>query len=116
MNFLPGKRAADAVQVGGLSVPLPAALRASAPESVTVGIRPEHLEAGGGEGLKFDFKVETVEALGADSLVHGRVGDGTLVARVDGHDTPAIGTPMSFRARTGTLYFFDTASGKRLRA
>jgi len=115
MNFLPGKRAGDAVQVGALQIPLPAPLRAKAPESITVGIRPEHLEAGTGEGLAFTFKVDTVEALGADSLVHGLVGDGILVARVDGHATPAIGESLTFHARPGKLYFFDTATGKRLR-
>ena len=115
MNFLPGKRAGDAVRVGDLQIPLPAPLRANAPESITVGIRPEHLEAGTGEGLAFTFKVDTVEALGADSLVHGLVGDGILVARVDGHATPAIGESLTFHARPGKLHFFDTATGKRLR-
>jgi sn-glycerol 3-phosphate transport system ATP-binding protein len=115
MNFLPGKRVGDGVEVGALRLPLPAELRAKAPEAITVGIRPEHLEAGGGEGLAFTFKVDTVEALGADSLVHGLVGDGVLVARVDGHATPAIGESLTFHARAGKLYFFDTATGKRLR-
>jgi sn-glycerol 3-phosphate transport system ATP-binding protein len=115
MNFLPGKRSGDAVEVGSLRIPLPAELRATAPEAISVGIRPEHLEAGAGEGLQFSFKVETVEALGADSLVHGNVGGGTVVARVDGHATPAIDANLTFHARAGKLYFFDTASGRRLR-
>ena len=115
MNFLPGKRAGDVVEVGALRLPLPAELRSNAPEAVTVGVRPEHLEGGGGQGQAFTFKVDTVEALGADSLVHGLVGDGILVARVDGHATPAIGESLTFHARPGKLYFFDTATGKRLR-
>jgi len=116
MNFLPGRRAGDAVEVGALRIALPAPLRDRAPEAVTVGIRPEHLQAGTGEGLAFTFKVDTVEALGADSLVHGVVGEGILVARVDGHATPEIGTQLTFHARPGKLYFFDSATGKRLRA
>jgi sn-glycerol 3-phosphate transport system ATP-binding protein len=115
MNFLPGKRVGEVVEVGSLRVALPVELRSKAPESITVGLRPEHLAAGAGEGLQFTFTVETVEALGADSLVHGNVGGGILVARVDGHATPAIGTSLTFHARPGKLYFFDTASGKRLR-
>ena len=116
MNFLPGKRAGDAVDVGAnVSVPLPAELRAIAAQDVTVGVRPEHLVAGEGEGPTFRFPVDTVEALGADSLVHGLIGGAPLVARVEGHLTPEAGTPMVFTPRAGKLYFFDTASGKRLR-
>jgi sn-glycerol 3-phosphate transport system ATP-binding protein len=114
MNFLPGRRVGDVIEAGELRIPLPAELRSAAPEAITVGIRPEHLEPGS-SGLEFRFKVETVEALGADSLVHGNVGPGTLVARVDGHSTPEIGASLTFSARPGKLYFFDTASGKRLR-
>jgi sn-glycerol 3-phosphate transport system ATP-binding protein len=116
MNFLPGKRTADAVDIGGdVRIPLPPGLRASAPDAVTVGVRPEHLRAGDSEAPVFRFKVESVEALGADSLVHGMSGGGEIVARVDGHVTPAPGEMLSFTAMPGRLYFFDTTSGKRLR-
>ena len=116
MNFLPAKRFGDEVQLAGtqLRVPLPPQLRASAPEAIMVGVRPEHLVAESG-GTTFQFRVETVEALGADSLVHGAFGEGTLVARVDGHMTPEIGTELTFSAMPGKLCFFDTATGKRLR-
>jgi sn-glycerol 3-phosphate transport system ATP-binding protein len=115
MNFLPGKRVGETVDVGGgVSVPLPAELRGAAPEAVTVGARPEHFVAGESGGPVFRFKVETVEALGADSLVHGAFGGGTVVARVDGHLTPEPGTALTFCVMPGKLYFFDTATGKRL--
>jgi sn-glycerol 3-phosphate transport system ATP-binding protein len=114
MNFIPGKRSGDAVDVGdGLAIPLPPALREEAKGDVTVGIRPEHLVAGG-QGPVFRFKVETVEALGADSLVHGLFGAGTVVARVDGHATPAAGEALAFAAMPARIYFFDTATGKRI--
>jgi sn-glycerol 3-phosphate transport system ATP-binding protein len=85
------------------------------PEAVTVGVRPEHFVRGEAAGPVFRFKVETVEALGADSLVHGEFGGGTVVARVDGHLTPEPGTALVFSVMPGKLYFFDTATGKRLR-
>jgi sn-glycerol 3-phosphate transport system ATP-binding protein len=114
MNFLPGRRAGDAVEVGGnVRIRLPEALREKAGEAVTVGVRPEHLVATQGGEAAFRFEVETVEALGADSMVHGRFGGGMLVARVDGHDTPPVGTALAF-AMPERLHFFDTASGKRL--
>jgi sn-glycerol 3-phosphate transport system ATP-binding protein len=115
MNFLAGKRAGDEVEVAeGMRVPLPAGLRARAGEAVTVGVRPEHLLASGGQGPVFNLKVDTVEALGADSLVHCLLGSQALVVRVDGHDTPAAGTSLSVSPMAGKTYFFDTASGKRL--
>jgi sn-glycerol 3-phosphate transport system ATP-binding protein len=114
MNFLRGKRTGDAVDVGeGLAIALPESLREKAGGEVTVGIRPEHLVAGG-PGPVFRFKVETVEALGADSLVHGAFGEGIVVARVDGHATPKAGEALEFSAMPGRIYFFDTATGKRI--
>ena len=116
MNFLSGKRSGDDVVIGSAArIPLPAALRASAPEAIVVGVRPEHLVPGEAAGTVFRFKVETVEALGADSLVHGEVGGGTIVARVDGHATPEPGAQLAFTAMPGKLFFFDTGTGKRLR-
>jgi sn-glycerol 3-phosphate transport system ATP-binding protein len=117
MNFLAGKRRGDEVEIAGstVRVPLPPPLRPGAPEAIVVGVRPEDLEPGEGTGTVFRFRVDTVEALGADSLVHGIVGDATLVARVDGHATPAPGAELVFTVKPGDLYFFDTATGKRLR-
>jgi ABC-type sugar transport system ATPase subunit len=115
MNFLPARRAGDDADLGeGVRIPLPPELRQTAPEAITVGIRPEHLIVGANGA--FRYKVETIEALGADSLVHGAFGQGTLVVRVDGHATPAAGDSLAFEPMPGKLYFFDTASGKRLRA
>jgi sn-glycerol 3-phosphate transport system ATP-binding protein len=117
MNFLPGRRDGDAVEVGGgVKVPLPQGLRASAPQSLVVGIRPEHFALAISGGIEFRLAVENVEALGADSLVHA-VFDGTpLVARIDGHVTPTAGEVLAFSVQPQRLYFFDAASGKRLRA
>jgi len=116
MNFLPGDRRGEAVDLGGgVQVPLPKDIAAEAPPKVTVGVRPEHLVAGDSGGPAFRFKVETVEALGADSLVHCLMGEHTVVARVEGHMRHALGEALVFSARPGKLYFFDTASGKRLR-
>jgi len=117
MNFIPGKRMGDDVEVGeGVRVPLPPEIRSAAPAGITVGVRPEHLQAGNGGDALLRFKVDTVEALGADSLVHGVFGASTLVARVEGHAAPTPGEVMRFSVMPGRLYFFDTVSGKRLRA
>jgi sn-glycerol 3-phosphate transport system ATP-binding protein len=115
MNFLPGQRSGDDVDVGeGVRIPLPAELRAAAAQAVTIGVRPEHL-AEGGTGTAFRLKVDTVEALGADSLLHCAFGTNTLVVRVDGHRTPEPGAALNVSAMPGKTYFFDTATGQRLR-
>jgi len=117
MNFLPGRREGDAIDVGaGVKVPLPEGLRATAPQSLTVGIRPEHFALGKAGGTEFRLKVETIEALGADSLVHALFDGTAIVARIDGHVTPSPGELLSFSVQPRQLYFFDAASGKRLRA
>jgi len=115
MNFLPGKRVGDEVDVSGVRVPMPPAIAQKAGAAVIVGIRPEHLQANA-SGPRFDFTVETVEALGADSIVHGRIGAGAISARVDGHATPQVGAALAFRAIPERLHFFDAATGKRLAA
>ena len=114
MNVFAGERAGDDVAVGELRIPLPPELRASAPKAITVGIRPEHLLSGEGEGPMLRFAVESVEALGADSMVHGVLGGAPVVARIDGHMFPQPGEAAAFRVRPGTIHYFDTATGKRL--
>ena len=112
MNFLPGQRSGNDVDVGqGVRLALPPALQANAPQAITVGVRPEHLVPGAG----FNLKVDTVEALGADSLLHCAFAGHTLVVRVDGHTTPEPGTLLGVVAMPGKTYFFDSATGKRLR-
>jgi sn-glycerol 3-phosphate transport system ATP-binding protein len=117
MNFMPGRRSGDGVEVGsGVVIPLPPALRAVAGAEITVGVRPEHFVSGAGEGPRFTLRVDTVEALGADSLLHAAFNGSHLVVRIEGHATPAAGSPLDVSILPGKAYFFDTASGKRLRA
>jgi sn-glycerol 3-phosphate transport system ATP-binding protein len=114
MNFIQGQRVGDEVDLGGTKVPLPAELRARAGEKVVVGIRPEHLTPLG-SGPELQFMVDTVEALGADAMAHGAFAGGTVVARMDGHSTVKPGDALRLRAMPGRIYFFDAATGKRLR-
>ena len=93
---------------------LAAELAPRAKDAVTVGVRPEHLLTQGGAGPTLNLKVDTVEALGADSLLHCVLDSSTLVVRVDGHEPPAAGTAIAVQAMPGKTYFFDTDTGKRL--
>src|SRR3546814_12396821 len=69
---------------------------------VTVGIRPEHLSlAAGTEGERtVSLSVELVEALGADTVVHGRIGgEGDAVrARLPGNVSVRAGDRLDLRS------------------
>ena len=80
-------------------------------DGVITGIRPEHLDIGG-DG--WPLKVETVELLGAERLVYGRVGDEQVIVRVEeGRTSPQPGQLIHARPREDRLHHFDAASGKR---
>jgi sn-glycerol 3-phosphate transport system ATP-binding protein len=118
MNFMPGRRSGDGVDVGaGVVIPMPPEARERAGEQVTVGVRPEHFVTGaGGSGPVFSLHVDTVESLGADSLLHAGFNGTLLVVRIEGHSTPPAGTAIQVSILPGKAYFFDTATGKRLKA
>jgi sn-glycerol 3-phosphate transport system ATP-binding protein len=86
------------------------------PEGQILGIRPEHLditpeiENGG-----WTLTVDTVELLGAERLVHARLGQESLTLRLD-ESVPAPQPGSTFHAtpRADRLHWFDTTSQKRI--
>ena len=114
MNFLPATvEGASLTLSGGAVLPAPGLpLAPLAGRAVTLGIRPEHLVAEG----PLTLTVELVEALGADTLAHGRfTAGGPLVAlRVPGGTRVAAGDRLPLGAPPEALHIFDAESGKRL--
>ena len=83
------------------------------PGTIT-GIRPEHLDVG---ETGWEVKVETVELLGAERLIYGRLNGEALVVRVEeGGFSPAPDSTIHVRPREGRLHSFDAATGKRIGA
>jgi len=77
-----------------------------------LGIRPEHL-ALSSEG--WEMKVDTVELLGAERLVHAHLGNETLTLRLDASlDAPATGQTFYATPKEGCLHHFNAETGKRL--
>src|SRR5579871_4467669 len=72
MNLVPGRRQPDGVAIGEAMLPLPDGTAAAAQE-VTVGLRPEHLELAADGPLP--VRLELLERLGADTILHGRLPD-----------------------------------------
>ena len=128
MNLLTG-------QVDGLHFNTPTAslpLSAAAPRSgaLVLGVRPEHTE------LRADgawpMVVETLEMLGAERLVHGRLGEGVAAAagrpavltdsalftvRIDATLTPpVVGQTVRLSPAPGRLHWFDATTGLRVAA
>jgi len=115
MNFLPATVAAGGVVLpGGQRI---ATARAAGLDgrSVLAGIRPEHLTLDGPADPehRLEVAVELVEALGADTVVHGRLGDGaTLLARLPGVVPARAGDRLAFAVPEGQLHLFDPDTGR----
>jgi|SRR5579864_411673 len=138
MNFLPGVLAGRAgggtdggmaaVVAGGLELRLPAGLQAATRgregHRVVAGIRPENLrEPGWGGGLgtlggnalqPLTARVEFVEPLGHEVIVHGRVGGHLLIAKVDPHRAPVTGAELAIAVETAAIHLFDAATEQRI--
>ena len=116
MNLLPAVAAAGGITLAdGMILPLPAACGAIAPgRALTLGIRPEHLAAGG-EAPAFRVSVELTEMLGADTILHGRLGDGALLqARLPGSVRARAGDSLPLAVDPARLHLFDRDTGKRI--
>ena len=124
MNILKARVGEDAasLQVAGASLPLVAALRplvqGAGGREIFVGLRPEHLRGKSvsdrGETAAIRVKVEMIETLGYEMLVHGRCGEDRLVAKVDPHDKPELDTEIDLFAELSALQLFDAATQRRL--
>ncbi|HEY8356928.1 MAG TPA: sn-glycerol-3-phosphate ABC transporter ATP-binding protein UgpC [Ramlibacter sp.] len=76
------------------------------------GIRPEHMDVG---DSGWEVKVDTVELLGAERLIYGRVGGEQLIVRVEEGDVaPKPDQVIRVAPRPDRLHWFDAATGKRL--
>ena len=155
MNIAEGTITRDngqtAVTLGSQSMTLPESLLAKFPNvgdyngrNVAVGMRPEHFDRGerGGD-CRLTAKVELVEALGSDVLLHFGMdakpiisddmreavddadafaelqrkherGGITFTARIEPKDVPKIGDTLDLGFRPDEFHFFDLETGRAL--
>jgi sn-glycerol 3-phosphate transport system ATP-binding protein len=115
MNLLTGQadgaRFACGSGADAASLPLPvAAPRAGA---LVLGLRPEHVEITD-DGL-WPLQVDTIEMLGAERLVHGRLGGALFTVRMDATlPPPRVGQAVRLRASPSQLHWFDASTGLRV--
>ena len=121
MNFVTAAVADGALDLGHgnrLTLPAFARGRTAGLDRVTVGIRPEHFgPAADGPaitGPTIRGQVQVVEPLGADTLVHLAIGDGTLIARVPPDARPAVGSPLAVGVDPARIHLFDAETGRSL--
>ncbi|MDD0810399.1 sn-glycerol-3-phosphate ABC transporter ATP-binding protein UgpC [Curvibacter sp. RS43] len=80
---------------------------------VITGIRPEHLDVVAQDG--WSVNVETVELLGAERLIYGRLGSEQVIVRVEeGAPVPRTGQQILVRPRADRIHRFDASTSKRL--
>ncbi len=92
---------------------VPASLVGIGPETVIAGFRPEHLRFASPEPGSFGLEaaVEVVEYLGDERLVHARLGDCTLVAKLPVEQQVEAGSTATFSVAHDSVVFFDAGSG-----
>ena len=84
--------------------------------NVTIGIRPEHIQIAERAGdARLGLRVEAVELLGADALVHGALNSGAhCVVRLAGPRGVTVGDTLYAEFADHALHVFDHETGRRL--
>jgi len=112
MNLLAGRIDRNSVAIGDVVLPIDA-LNGTPDRRVLVGFRPEHLNLAPDGPLA--LKVELLERLGADTILHGRLADGVrMTARTAANFAPALGDVARFAIRPGHIHLFDPETSRRL--
>jgi sn-glycerol 3-phosphate transport system ATP-binding protein len=121
MNFMAGtvtdsRQSIDLRSTGGprVNLPLNGPTSAAPGTPVSVGIRPEHLLPYINGPL--ELEIELAEPLGADTLLHGRVGAmrELMTVRQPGHVLAKPGDRLRFNIDAKNLHLFDQQTGRRI--
>jgi multiple sugar transport system ATP-binding protein len=116
MNLLPAARHSDGLLVPGAAGPV--AANAAPPGDALIGVRPHDLVVGNdatGQGaLRLTGEVEEIEPMGAETLIHLKVGDAEVLATAFGRTPPRLGASVVATAAAGSLYLFDAGTERAL--
>jgi sn-glycerol 3-phosphate transport system ATP-binding protein len=99
----------DTLLMEAFSAILPARISA---ESHQIGIRPENIRISENQGIK--AQIETIEYLGADTLILGRFGQQNITLTVKGKTRLSVGDSLRLDWKPDHIHLFDTSSGRRL--
>jgi len=95
---------------------VPALLVGTGGDDRIVGFRPEHVDVGGhGDGLRFSATVDVVEYLGDEQIVHMRVKDTPIVAKLPVEERLSPRETAEFFVAQDKLRLFDAGTEERIR-
>ncbi len=119
MNFVRTRvEGGSAVCSGGQRIALDAmpGLRPQAMDgrAIILGVRPEHVFAGETGGVGLSGRVEVVEPLGSDTLVHFSLGDAVLTARMPPSARPKVGETLTTSVDPARIYLFDAETERAI--
>ena len=123
MNFATAKAEGKDLMLGGVKLEL-AGEQAKAAESrpdganVLIGFRPEHIEvangATGSDAVRFPARVDVVEYLGNDELIHAQTEDTEIVALLPSDQKLSVGETVNLAVPMEKLHIFDPESERTL--
>jgi sn-glycerol 3-phosphate transport system ATP-binding protein len=112
MNLVHGQGSGRSFTANGQTLALPMPVPREGP--LICGLRPEHtalVDAAAG----WPFRVELVEMLGAERLVHGTLAGATCTVRMDATlPAPTPGATLGLQVPAERLHWFDAGTGQRL--
>jgi ABC-type sugar transport system ATPase subunit len=112
INLVEARRQDGMLHVAGSDIHLPVDTRSAGfPESLVLGIRPEDVRVG--PDGEFGGQIVLSEPLGAETILHVRSGDQTLLSVVPGLAGLGIGDNVRFDAVRSRLHYFG-ADGARI--
>ncbi|MCZ7652765.1 MAG: sn-glycerol-3-phosphate ABC transporter ATP-binding protein UgpC [Thermoanaerobaculia bacterium] len=124
MNFVAARldRGGAVFAAAQFELPVPehlqAATRGQDGRKVVLGVRPENLLEPGkparGRTAPLAGQVEIVEPLGHEVIVHCRIGEDRLVAKLESRRVPAMGEPIELVAELDFVHLFDAETELRV--
>jgi multiple sugar transport system ATP-binding protein len=122
MNFATTRTEGEHLMLGESRLELSgAAARAAADRpkgtNLLIGFRPEHLELANGQGpgaVRIPAKIDVVEYLGNEELIHAQSEGHEVVALVPSDRKVAVGESVEFAIPVEKLHLFDPDSEKSL--
>ena len=117
MNFARAQVDEGALVVGSGRWPVPPAARLERGQDVVVGFRPEHVELSGdnrGDALRLPARVDVVEYLGNDELIHAQTDGTEFVALVSSDRSVQPGDTVELTVPSEKLHLFDPETERRI--
>lgn len=111
MNFLPATVTAAGVKAHDGTIVAPLAAGMHEGQSVTFGVRPEHIRLGS-EGM--GARVGVVEPTGAETIVLLHVGDAPVTVTLHERASIRPGDEVRLISAPGKGHIFDAATGQRI--